>query len=52
MNINEHSTKAAIIDAACELVDSQAQQINDLQEQQLILWALVGVMAVLLALGA
>jgi len=52
MNINENSTKAAIIDAALELTDSQAQRINELQERQLILWSLVGVMAVLLALGA
>lgn len=52
MNINENSTKAAIIDAACELTDSQAERINDLEQRQLVLWALVGVMAILLALGA
>ena len=48
MNINEHSTKAAIIDAACELTDTQAQRINDLQERQAVLWALCGMLALAL----
>ena len=52
MNISERSSKAEIIDASCEVIDSQAHQIGELQERQLVLWALVGVLAVLLAMGA
>jgi hypothetical protein len=52
MNITIASTKADIIDASCELIDTQAEQINDLKERQLILWAIVGILTVLLAFGA
>jgi len=52
MNTTASSNKDQIITAACELVDSQAHQINELQERQLALWALVGVLSVLLMLGA
>jgi hypothetical protein len=52
MNINERSTKADIIDASCELIDSQAERIADLEERQLVLWAMVGILSVLLAMGA
>ena len=52
MNITTTSTKADIIDASCEVIDTQAEQINDLQERQLILWAIVGILSVLLAFGA
>ena len=38
--------------AASELVSIQAETITDLQDRQLILWALVGVLSVLLLLGA
>jgi hypothetical protein len=51
-NITAASTKAEIIDASCELVAIQAETITDLQERQLVLWALVGVLSVLLLLGA
>ena len=51
-NITAASTKAEIIDASCELVAIQADTIADLQERQLVLWALVGVLSVLLLLGA
>ena len=51
-NITPASTKADIIDASCELVAIQREQIADLQERQLVLWALVGVLSVLLLLGA
>jgi hypothetical protein len=51
-NITAASTKADIIDASCELVAIQADTIADLQERQLILWALLGVLSVLLLLGA
>jgi hypothetical protein len=52
MNITTASTKADIIDASCEVIDTQAEQINDLQQRQLILWAIVGILSVLLAFGA
>lgn len=52
MNITTASTKADIIDASCEVIDTQAEQINDLKERQLILWTIVGILAVLLAFGA
>ena len=32
MNITHASTKADIIDASCEVIDTQAEQINDLNE--------------------
>jgi hypothetical protein len=51
-NVTVASTKADIIDASCELVAIQADTIADLQERQLVLWALVGVLSVLLVLGA
>jgi hypothetical protein len=51
-NVTPSSTKADIIDASCELVAIQADTIADLQERQLVLWALVGVLSVLLLLGA
>jgi hypothetical protein len=51
-NITAASTKADIIDASCELVAIQADTIADLQARQLILWALLGVLSVLLLLGA
>ena len=52
MNTTANSTKDDIITAACELTDSQAHRIGELQERQLILWALVGILSILLALGA
>ena len=52
MNITTASTKADIIDASCEVIDTQAEQINDLKERQLILWTIVGILTVLLAFGA
>jgi hypothetical protein len=52
MNITEKNTKAEIVSASCEIIDSQADIINQLRERQLLLWSLVGVLAVLLAFGA
>jgi hypothetical protein len=51
-NVTAASTKAEIIDAASELVAIQAETIADLQDRQLVLWALLGVLSVLLVLGA
>lgn len=47
MNINERASKAEILSAAVELTDNQAQQIEDLQQRQAILLALLGVLAIL-----
>ena len=52
MNITTSSTKADIIDASCEVIDTQAEQITNLKERQLILWTIVGILSVLLAFGS
>ena len=52
MNITTASTKADIIDASCEVIDTQAEQITNLKERQLILWTIVGILSVLLAFGS
>jgi hypothetical protein len=49
-NTTEHSTKADIITAALEITDTQAATIDRLEQRQLILWAIVGVLTVTLAL--
>lgn len=51
-NITAASTKAEIIDASMELIETQAERITALQERQLILWCLLGIMSILLVLGA
>lgn len=48
MNITERSSKAAIIDAACELTDSQAERIAQLEQQQTTLFALLAIAFILL----
>lgn len=52
MNITHASTKADIIDASCEVIDTQAEQITNFKERQVILWTIVGILTVLLAFGA
>lgn len=47
MNITERSSKADIIDAACELTDSQAERIAQLEQQQTVLFGLLAVVSVL-----
>jgi len=49
-NTTEASTKADIITAALEITDTQAAAIDQLQQRQLVLWSLVGVLTVTLAL--
>ena len=49
-NTTEASTKADIITAALEITDTQAAAIDRLEQRQLILWALIGVLTVILAL--
>ena len=51
-SITATSTKADIIDASMEIIETQSEQITALQERQLVLLALVGVLSVLLILGA
>jgi hypothetical protein len=48
-SITQASTKAEIIDGALEVIDSQAETIDNLKQRQTILWALVGILSVLLA---
>jgi hypothetical protein len=49
-NVTASSTKAEIIDAASELVAIQSETITDLQDRQLVLLVLVGILSVLLLL--
>ena len=51
-NITASSTKADIIDASMEIIETQSEQITALQERQLVLLVLVGVLTVLLLLQA
>ena len=48
-NTTEASTKADIITAALEITDTQAAAIDQLEQRQLILWAIVGILTVTLA---
>ena len=52
MNTTARNSKDEIITAAVELADCQSQEIGQLKERQLVLWALVGILSVLLMLGA
>lgn len=49
MNVTMRSSKEEIATTAVEIIDTQAEQIDRLQQQQAILWALVGLLATLLA---
>lgn len=49
-NITPTSTKADIIDASMEIIETQSEQITALQERQLVLLVLVGILSVLLLL--
>ena len=51
-SITAASTKADIIDASMEIIETQSEQITALQERQLVLLVLVGIMSMLLLLGA
>jgi hypothetical protein len=50
MNITTNSTKADILDASCELIDTQAEQIQQLKDQQVILLTLVTLLSALVIL--
>nr|BDD46747.1 hypothetical protein 18 [bacterium] len=43
-NITERSPKEELISAACECIDTQAQKISQLQQQQQILVVLAGLL--------
>ena len=44
MNTNERSPKEELAFAACEYIDTQAEQIKQLQQQQQVLIAIAGVL--------
>ena len=46
MNVTLRSSKEEIATAAVELIDTQAEQIAQLQQRQVILWALVALLAI------
>lgn len=46
MNVTMRSSKEEIATAAVELIDTQAERISQLQQQQAILWALVALLAI------
>lgn len=46
MNIQPNSPKEEIISNACELIDTQADVIKDLQEQQTILFIITGLLLI------
>lgn len=48
MNVTMRSSKEEIATAAVELIDTQAEQLAAMQQQQVILWALVGLLSALL----
>ena len=50
MNITTNSTKADILDASCELIDTQAEQIQQLKDRQVILLTIVSILSVLVIL--
>ena len=47
VNVTLKTSKEEMASAACELIDSQAEQLADLQQRQTVLLALVGVLTVL-----
>jgi hypothetical protein len=45
MNITATSTKAEIIDGAVELIDSQAEELSQLRQQNQVLLTIVTILA-------
>jgi hypothetical protein len=52
MNVTMRSSKEELATAAVEMIDTQQERIDVLQQQQMALWALVAVLASLLLVGA
>ena len=50
VNVTLKTSKEEMASAACELIDSQAEQLADLQQRQTVLLALVGLLTVLVIL--
>ena len=50
MNISATSPKDEIVSAALELTDSQAEQLDQLKQQQQLLWVLIAVLSALVFL--
>lgn len=48
MNVTMRSSKEDIATAAVELIDTQAEQLDCLRQQQTILWGLVALLTALL----
>jgi len=48
MNITAQSTKEEIINSSCELIDTQAEQLEQLREEKTTLWFIVSALLVLL----
>jgi hypothetical protein len=48
MNVNMRSPKGELATAAVEMIDGQRERIRQLEQQQAVLWALAGTLAVLL----
>lgn len=47
MNTTMRSSKEEIATAAVEIIDTQAEEITQLRQRQVILWALVALLAIL-----
>ena len=50
MNITTNSTKAEIIDGAVELIDSQAEELSQLKQQNQVLLTIVTILAAALVI--
>lgn len=50
VSITERSSKAELIQGACELIDTQAEMLMELKQRQQILWWVVGVLSIALVL--
>ena len=50
MNVTMRSSKEDIATAAVEIIDTQQERIDQLQQQQTVLWGLVALLAILWAL--
>lgn len=47
MNITMRSSKEDIATAAVEIIDTQQERIDQLQQQQVVLWGMVALLAIL-----
>lgn len=47
INVTEKSTKQEIIDLSCEIIDTQAEQLEELKQQKFILAAAASVLLII-----